>query len=153
MAASEEMCHFLASACESLRPSTILDLGSGISSFVLRHFDVEVWSVDDDKEWLDKTRGFLTQEGVSTENVIHLDDFDWSKRFDLVFHDFGHMEVREQFLSQAVASTEQGGLLVLDDVHKLHYRVVVQREITQPSFSLRKWTEDEYGRFGMAVLP
>lgn len=153
MAASLELCHFLASLCESLQPQTILDLGSGFSSFVFRRYPVQVVSVDDDAEWLTKTEIFLKQCGVSTDHLIHLDEMDWTRRFDLVFHDIGVDPLRKQLLPNAVASTRLGGLLILDDAHFWGYNQLISNVARCPRYSLRHWTEDKYGRFGMAVLP
>lgn len=153
MAASEEISHFLASVCESLEPTSVLDLGSGFSSFVLRHYDCEVWSVDDDEAWLDKTKVFLAEYGLPTQNLLLLGDLDWSQQHDVVFHDIGSIALRKKLLLQAFAATRPGGLLILDDIHKIDLLQLVNKEFDVPRFSLRKWTEDEYGRFGMAILP
>lgn len=153
MAASFEMCRFLATVCDLLSPRSILDLGSGISSFIFRHYDTRVVSVDDDPEWLTKTEMFLKSENGRTDGFMHLDDFDWSGQFDLVFHDLGRRPLRDETLPDALRCTRPEGILVLDDVHSWGYRQTVRRVVSAPSFSLRRWTLDEFGRFGMAILP
>lgn len=152
MAASLQMCKFLGDLCRAVRPTNVLDLGSGFSSFVLRHYCEDVWSVDDDAGWLDKTRDFLVSEGVRIDQILHLDEFAWDRTFDLVFHDIGLMALREQLLAAAYRATGEGGVLVLDDVHKPLYKKSVERVVADPKFSLRACTLDQFGRFGMVVL-
>ena len=73
MALSLESAALVWALCDERRPAKIVDLGSGFSSFVLRHWakvsgrEVEVWSVDDDAEWLQKSKEFCASTGVSTE--------------------------------------------------------------------------------------
>jgi len=77
---------------------TVVDLGSGFSSAALRlarkaglvRPDVEIHSVDDDPEWLRRTREFLERTDLPTDN-LHL----WhgfaarhrDSRFDVVLHE------------------------------------------------------------------
>jgi hypothetical protein len=61
-AASLELIATLWLLAEDSGARRIIDLGSGFTSFILRtyaaeHPGVEVWSVDDSAEWLERTRG------------------------------------------------------------------------------------------------
>src|SRR5262249_34193548 len=73
MAISIRTGAFLRILCEQVQPASILDLGSGFSSFVLRSFaatcGATVWTVDDDPAWLERTRAFLTAGGLDDSNM------------------------------------------------------------------------------------
>lgn len=65
--------------CVKNKPRKIIDLGSGFTSFVLRlyqknfsteDFKIYVYSVDDNKKWLNKTYNFLKNNKVNTDNLL-----------------------------------------------------------------------------------
>jgi hypothetical protein len=66
MALSPHTAALLYALCTLLVPKRALDLGSGFSSFVLRRYARDtagsciVHSVDDDAQWMDQTRAFLS---------------------------------------------------------------------------------------------
>ena len=84
---------FLRVLCRGMRPSTVLDLGSGFSSFVLRSYaEVEsarVTSVDDSDTWIARTAEFLESRGVPTDRLLSLEEFRSAPpaRYDLVLTD------------------------------------------------------------------
>ncbi len=159
MAASFECVHLMRSLCKLFSCKKLLDLGSGFSSFMFRQYalsdsTIRVWSVDDDVEWIRKTRDYLYQQKVSTENLMMLDDFlaTSEKDFDLIFFDLNFVEVRKKFIRMAVERCKPGGLIIFDDVHKKDFFYDVLRETTALPVQfkdIKSLTLDEFGRFAL----
>jgi hypothetical protein len=112
--------------CETLRPASVLDLGSGFSSYVVGTYQAEsthtvlVRSVDDSREWLERTRDYLERVGLPTEGLRSLSEFEASGCgiFDLVIYDLGSMETRKQWLKNAMLCIKPlTGVAVVDDCH------------------------------------
>ena len=152
MAASPATVAYLWQLCEAINPDRVLDLGSGLSSAVLRKWQqerkpsVEIVSVDDNAEWLEKTRKFLTDNELSTDNLCTPDDV--KGEFDLVFHDLAGGEVRDRAAEWAMRSLRPGGIIVLDDAHKHSYGATAGKEGVD-LYSLEKLTRDAVGRWSV----
>lgn len=162
-AASIELVVLLQLMFRELEPAKAVDLGSGFSSFVLRTLaqrsdrDVEIWSVDDSEEWMQKTRDYLTEMDRSAENLMTWDAFlgEEPSGFDLVLHDMGSMEFREETLRKVLELAKPGGAIILDDVHKPAYRAAAQKVLEEMGlewFSLRDWTRDPLTRYCWLVF-
>jgi predicted O-methyltransferase YrrM len=162
-AVSWEAVQLLFVLAKSIKPKRILDLGSGFSSFALRHFStyvqngVEIYSVDDNEEWLQKTYGFLKSHDLPTDNLFLWPDFKLSDQddFDLIFHDLGRMELRVESLPFVLSLQSPAGIVVLDDMHKKPYRTMIKQEIENKNLSLhsaRKFTLDKFGRFSQIAI-
>lgn len=162
MAASLELCSFLLAVCRAKRFTRLLDLGSGLSSFVFRCYadenpGVTVFSVDDDEAWLAKTIGFLKKKSLNTTNVMTLRHFRSLNEagFDCILHDMNFVEVRINQVSEVLAIVNPGGLVVFDDVHKPDYRAGLLSKLAPEKgsvFSLKPVTEDQFGRYSMGYL-
>jgi len=90
MAASFELSSLTFQLCLNVKPKKMLDMGSGFSSYVLRTYadestESKVYSVDDDSAWLEKTRNYLRDSKVNTENLLTLDNFIQSNEKDFDF--------------------------------------------------------------------
>jgi hypothetical protein len=162
MAASLELASTLLSILEKNKYRKLVDLGSGFSSFVFRFYansnpGVEVYSVDDDAAWLEKTREYLKRNNMSDVNLLTLDQFiaaDLSG-FDCILHDLNFVEVRINHVSMLLSKLSANGILILDDMHKPDYRIEVLKKLqTQPFnvYDLRADTLDSFGRYSMIVL-
>ncbi|MHA1979369.1 MAG: methyltransferase domain-containing protein [Candidatus Hodarchaeales archaeon] len=163
MAISLELSTFLVVMSNITIPSRIIDLGSGFSSLVFRLISknspqkTTVWSVDDSKEWLDKTREFLNALNIDSNNLTLWDTFDSKsiEKFDLVLHDLGSMNTtRINILDDVLQLVKKGGLLVLDDSHKKSYREAALKKIEEKGynhFRLTKYTTDEFNRYAILV--
>lgn len=162
MAISLELSTFLLFLCNLRKPEKILDLGSGFSSFVFRCYmsgaspKPEVWSVDDSSEWLDRTRSFLVRQNLPVDHLIPWDVFVQRNpgRFDLILYDLGGFEFRKDSFAKVLHSAEEGGVLVLDDVHAADYgryviRMLKNRDLEY--FNVRSYTLDHYGRYSFFV--
>jgi predicted O-methyltransferase YrrM len=148
---SLELAAFLAVTCEALRPESILDLGSGFSSYVFRTHakradaHASVCSVDESQEWLDRTARFLRERQLEHSDLVTLDALLSRKRrqFDLILLDIGDLTTRQQLLSSTLAVCRPGGMLVIDDMHVPRYRAWMTRELRRwklEHFSLRALT-------------
>ena len=160
MAVSLQTSVLLQLLCERLSVRRVLDLGSGFSSWVLRTWartrdGVEITSVDDNPEWLEKTREFLRKQGLSDERLLLWQDFRPVGDYDLIFHDLGRMPMRMQSLGRVLELGESGGgVVVLDDVHKRKYADVVAGELAKYECAyvdLSPFTYDHLGRFSSIV--
>jgi len=179
-AASVELISFLIALARVGRAQRIVDLGSGLTSFALRRLALdieqgggtildalggwdgpapEITSVDDSPEWLEKTRAYLSRQGVTTERTFVWDEFiagDVRGRFDLVLHDMGFMDVRARTLMEAVGLARSGGVVVLDDMHKADFREGALAELEAaglPTLSAKTFTRDDLTRFAYVTFP
>jgi predicted O-methyltransferase YrrM len=145
--------------CEALRPRRALDLGSGFSTYVVCNWarrsgvDCEVVSVDTSDEWLEKTRAFLTAEGLRAR-LIPAREIDSvpDASFDLAFDDLGRTEDRASVISTVVRAMAPGGVVLLDDMNARGYRSDVRSVLAAAKwdlFSARSHTIDAKGRFAM----
>lgn len=160
MAVSLDTAALLALLCRRLEPRRILDLGSGFSSFALRHplagcQGAARVSVDDDAQWLARSAAYLERHGLPRGSLLRWEDFRASpaEPFDLVFHDLGSMQRRLGALPLALDLTrERSGVIVLDDVHKRPYRRALRRALPAHLLhyrylELRRVTHDDFGRY------
>lgn len=164
MAISLELSEFLLFLCETLRPNYILDLGSGFSSFVFRlyakHRDPKpvIWSVDDSREWLEKTTEFLASYELDCNSLDTWDSFvrlDQRESFDLILHDLGDMETRKRTFEDVLSFAKPYSVIVLDDFHKQNYKSYVEQVLSQHVlryYSLKSLTMDKFGRFASLVI-
>ena len=145
--------------CETVQPRKILDLGSGLSTYVFARWakrcgeDIELVSVDDSPEWLAKTREFLASEDLSAR-FIDVAEFHSLTRsvFDLAFDDLGRIEVRAEAIDTLVHVMAPGAVVVLDDMNVRGYRSQVRAKLVRqgwPLYSVRQSTIDAKGRFAM----
>ena len=158
-AASLELVGLLIGLVRGTAPAAVIDLGSGFTSYVLRAVAAQqaapprVHSVDDSREWLEKTRGYLRAQGVTEDGLFAWPDFAPERRagqYDLVVHDMGFMDTRFETLDQVVDLAKPGGLVVLDDMHKADYRAKALARLVDRGlvpWSLRRITHDGLTRF------
>lgn len=162
MAASLELGALLLALCRINRWRSLLDLGSGFSSFVFRWYaretpGVTVCSVDDDPVWLKRTSSFLTGNQLRVDNLLVLDDFlraDFAP-FDCILHDLNFVEVRIHHVEDVLQRLAPGGLAIFDDAHKADYRAALMKILSSrgATYSLRPVTRDAYGRYALAFAP
>jgi predicted O-methyltransferase YrrM len=155
-AVSLESASAMHAFCTITRPGKVLDLGSGFSSAVFRLYARDtpgciVHSVDDDAQWLKRTREYLEETDLSTGGLQLWSDFQASSgQYDFIFHDMGRMALRASSLPFVFARLAPGGLLALDDMHKEPYATTARSECAAAGlrvFSLRGVTLDDFGRY------
>jgi hypothetical protein len=135
------------------RVERALDLGSGWSSYLLRLYKkvtapaLEVWSLDDNEQWLGTTARFLARHDLDTSNLRlwpRLGD----RPFDLVFYDMGRPGDRHLHLDRVLDAT--AGVLICSDMHVDDYRRRVDAFARGQALRLdllRDETRDGVGRF------
>lgn len=162
-ALSLETAAYLGFVCDVLRPTRLLDTGSGFSSFVFRryandahHTRVDVVSVDDDPAWLARTAAFLRRHRLPTDRLVT-----WPSElvgtgcYDLVCHDLASGALRDSSMGPVLRCVARPrGVVVIDDahVHGPHARREA-RTAGLTLFSLRDRTLDRFGRFALLGLP
>ncbi len=162
MAASLELATFLYGLCKANSYTRLLDLGSGFSSYVFRLYaretsGVEVISVDDDAQWLKKTKDFLDAHDLDTRGMMTIEQFVSQNQdgFDCILHDLNFVEERIKYVQRLLPMVRPGGLMVLDDVHKPDYMLGTLEILSfAPGkiYSLSPATLDRYGRYSMAYI-
>lgn len=160
-ALSLETASYLYALCEFLEPRSILDLGSGFSSFVFRTYaaarpGASVWTLDDNPAWLGRSRAFVASSGLGIEHFGIWSDYQLHPEppFDLVLHDLGSMSTRLRTLPAVLNQCRAGGIVVLDDMHKEEYAPDALRVLIAGKFdwfNARPWTLDHYGRHAWVV--
>ncbi|MSQ55514.1 MAG: hypothetical protein EXR31_09115 [Betaproteobacteria bacterium] len=148
--------------CTLVKPAAILDLGTGFTSAAFRSYaktathQCRVASVDDDSQWLERTREFLVAKELSTTDLMLWPAFlETSCTYDLILHDLGNMTTREQALETALARRATNGLLVLDDMQFEPYGSRARNTCEAQRlgcFDLCDLTTDSFGRYATLVL-
>jgi len=162
MAASLELSALINALCHANDYKKLLDLGSGFSSFVLRNYsklrlNSVVYSVDDDILWLERTREYLINSSVSTENLMMLSEFIDSNenQFDIVLLDLNFVDVRKNYINLAVERCKAGGLIFFDDVHKQEFMTEVlsqTKNLPIDVFNIKNISIDGFGRFALVAV-
>lgn len=162
MAISFELSKFLFVICEIFKPKSILDLGSGFSSFVFRYYMLnssskpKICTVDDSAIWLEKTREFLNNQHLPTDNLTTWDSFHKKNinTFDLILHDLDGMELRKEILEEVLRLANPNGIIILDDVHFYDYSEYARKVLSKKNYnnySLYYFTKDKFGRFSWLI--
>lgn len=164
MAMSLELAYFIMNYCIKYKPTRLLDLGSGFSSFVFRLFqnnfkemDIIVYSVDDNDKWLLKTKDYLNKHSLKIDNLHNLEDFknlNLKEYFDLILLDLNFVEIRKEYLNFSMNLISEKGLLIVDDVHKVEFLREVKKAAKINEFKLsniKTLTIDKLGRYAIAL--
>ncbi|MEJ2547665.1 MAG: class I SAM-dependent methyltransferase [Gemmatimonadota bacterium] len=164
MAASSELCRLLVQWCEAQQPDRLVDLGSGITSWTLRAWrdrcspGSTVTSVDDDGDWLARSRESSSRAGTGDRNFLLREDFlerHGTDRFELVVHDSGSVRERAKQMAPAFDLVAPGGAIVCDDIHKARIWRAARSALRRSGYSawsLREETLDSIGRFALVAM-
>ena len=139
---------FLISLMNKVKLNRILDLGSGWSSYLLRLGGAEVWSIDTDAEWLEKTRGFLTQFNQLNGHFGLLEDFEFptEQTYDLVLIDSKPGRKRYEMFTSIKRCCK--GIVVFDDWNNDKIREPALKAFSDWKIqNLERETKDRWGRF------
>lgn len=144
--------------CEQLDAKTACDFGSGFTSYALRWYaqnkkGVQVTSIDDNAEWLEKTGKFLADHDMATGELVLWDDIAALWPFDVVVYDFGGGEWRERWMHYALQHTAKACVFddVMHDGHRKKMDEVCELE-QMPVFGLDPWTRDRFHRYAALAL-
>ena len=158
MAMSLETANFMYYLCNRFKFKKVMDRGSGFSSFVLRlyakeqSFPVEVFSIDHDSEWLEKTRCFLELKNLNTDNLfLWYDFYDEHKdmRFDFIFED-ANRKLRKETQNEMVSLIKKNGIILWDDANKKGNRQIIKNQVQKEKllrYDVTARTKDSYNRF------
>ena len=155
MATSFEQCCLLAYIIQNYPLKRILDTGSGIATYFIRHavqsHPIEVVTFETDASWLEKTKKYLAQHQLSDENMFLWDDVKDKDlgTFDLIYHDLGGLELRQVVLDNIAQRTSENGILIADDIHYDYPPDYAIRSGFQKYFAERKWTEVDIKELSM----
>ncbi|MFT4666652.1 MAG: putative O-methyltransferase YrrM [Gammaproteobacteria bacterium] len=161
MAVSFPTSVFLLVLCEKIRPKRILDTGSGFSFFLMRYYEekyglegTEIYSIDDDEGWMGKTQEFLDRYDQKPFKLMTYETFQKEckdTKFDLIFHDMGNMQVREESLAVLLDNNvAKGAHVIIDDMHMDEYAAAVRKMLDDRKvkyYDLEPITKDFMGRF------
>jgi predicted O-methyltransferase YrrM len=160
MAVSLLTATYLLFLCRSLGAKRVADFGSGFTSYVLARYAAEteavtVTSVDDDAEWLGKTKTFIETRGFRS-NLTMWDDYcEADIHHDVACYDLGKGDVRNRGMELVARRTRPGGVVLFDDaMHDGHRSVMeaISREFRWDLFFLQDQTTDSYGRFAALLV-
>ncbi len=143
--------------CHSAKPKTVTDFGSGFTSYVLAQYaaeaqhDVEVTSVDDSPEWLDKTGEFLDRYDA-THTLRSWDDWQASPTdHDLAVYDLAGGKIREAGMAPVARRATGPRIVYFDDMqHETHRQSAIKASKANSLVlrSLCPETLDGFMRFG-----
>ncbi len=155
-ALSMETCVFASWLCSVRHATSPADFGSGFSSYALRRCVEQVTSVDNDKNWLDKTGEFLRRFDTPDAGLMLWDEWLASGRtHDLIVYDFASGETREAGMPVVAERLAPGGMILFDDSHhESHHRVMVAtcRDFDLDILDVHDATVDLFGRFALAAV-
>lgn len=156
MALSLQTAVVLQLLCKLLQPASVLDVGSGFSSYVLRHMRAEeqgparLLSLDTDPAWLERSRTYVREQGLEDDGFCL-----WSEAgeevFDLVLLDVERPPQRNGYLAPTLQRfCRSKTALLLDDLHMPSYRIYALETLMQTTFchvDCRRYTMDRFGRW------
>lgn len=117
-------CELLAQLVRSRRPRRVLDLGSGITTLLLRWLateadDMAVTTTDTSSRWLEVTRAELVRDALPTSRLYLQGEFEQQaglqNLFGLVSVDVGNLALRLAMAPELERWCAPDGILVLDD--------------------------------------
>lgn len=155
MAISLETSRLLYYYLKNNRVQRILDFGSGFSSYLFRSIHENVITVDDDLNWLEKTKMFLNDNKVYDSDLYHLGENAWKElKYDFIFVDLNFIEERVKHIKLILTLTQENSVIIFDDVHKLNYLKELNKKLnTQKGYILNKITFDKFGRYALIYYP
>lgn len=159
---SLELCCFLLKMCLELKPESILDLGSGLSSFIFAIYhktakECRITSVDDNEEWLLKTRNYLTENDMPVHGLVYWNDFIQQpvESYDFIFNDIGPHAGRANAVSKILSMTHNKSTLIIDDLHKPHFLKPIKENLEEGGitevYDVTEFTLDHFGRFSWLI--
>ena len=161
MAVSLLTATYLLFLCRTLKARHVADFGSGFTSYVLARYAAEtdgpvtVTSVDDDREWLERTGTFLDRYGLRT-NLTMWDDWQDTKiRHDVGCYDLSRGDIRDAGMEQVARRTRPRGVVVLDDAHHEGHRETmrkVSKRLRWDLYGLQDYTTDHHHRFAALLV-
>ncbi len=162
VASSLETSVMLMVLCKALSADTVMDLGSGFSSYVFRYYKQKynpglgVYSIDTDSYWLDMSRKFSGLHDLSPEGYMLWDDNTRiHDKCDLIFLDIQDYPRRQGYLPKVRERfCHPGTAVLLDDMHWPRYSAAIYETLSGRDYvhlNLKAQTLDQYGRFANLI--
>ena len=164
-AASWQFVALLARLLSTGAFSSAVDFGSGFTSYTIRQWSqsagvsLQTASVDDSPAWLDRTRAYLTQQGVPADHLYVEPDFlatGSPQRPDLLVYDYSQFEHRTHFLPQIGRFLRPDSIILFDDYQFRPDTAEYHRTLDYWCFEhsikivdLKSQTIDDYGRYAV----
>jgi len=133
--------------------ASILDLGAGASSWVLRQLFPNVTSVDSHKPYLDAVHAVCEENGIRAENFIV--DIHDAPECDYTLFDYGNLDDRRHMLEAAWSRTRVA--MYIDDTDTRPQNAALRREVLEfvkandiEWFDCR-YAKDQFGRWGTVL--
>lgn len=146
-------CQLLADLVIAHRPARVLDLGSGMTTIILRELqkeqdDMLVVTTDTSTRWLRTTEAELVRDQLRTDHCFEQDAFiaaTWEP-FDLVSVDCDNLAYRLSIVPLLVQWCAPRGILVLDDFGMESYAADMTAALSAHGFTITEHhdTHDEY---------
>jgi len=155
---SFETASYLAWLLRAKRCNSILDLGSGFSSYITRQYasaaeySVICTSVDTENLWLKRTGQFLKLYKMKTTNLVKPENV-CDGSFDLIFSDSSGD--RNAIIKQFIPFLNKNGIVIFDDMHDKPLRIFAEalcEENGLTMYSIRNFTHDYTGRFARIAI-
>lgn len=159
MAISLNLASFMYMLCDLNKFEVIMDRGSGFSSYILRRyaseqdFDVVVFSIDTDIDWLDKTKEYLLNNNLSIDNIYIWDDIDCKEmngEFDFILED-AKLSLRISTFPEMFDLLNDDGTILWNDGHYKTHRDILEANKEKFKYieDIEYITKDSYGRYGL----
>lgn len=107
---------------------SVADLGTGFSSALIAIYSkrirkLDILSVDDNTQWLERNKQFLRQLNLDNNNLHHIKTLRWppATQFDLVIHDLGNTALK-RLVTLTTAYDMTRKYLLVDDTNYPFYR-------------------------------
>lgn len=154
-------CICLLCLCERYEPKSVIDLGSGFTSYALRRYreaydkDLEIHTVDSDPYWLSNSCSYCQEKSLSDEYFYLWKEFKDEKiRADLVSIDIDSSGARKGYFREAFEMARKHALL--DDMHKARINKPVHVSLKAMNrgyeyINLKHLTHDKWGRFAVLI--
>ncbi len=150
MAASPQSLNFCISLFEKIKPLSILDAGSGLSSIMFHFIHQNVTTIDDNLKWAMKTEKIIGSELSKTIEIRNINSV-LEKNFDFVFYDYGDIETRIYYYQVALFLCNS--VMYIDDMHINFYsEYIFSRSKQYKLVNLEDKTKDEFGRYGYLLI-
>lgn len=136
----EETMLYLFDLLFKVRPSRVLDTGSGLTSVLLRKYlpKTPITTVDNSKDWLAKTGELGRRFNVSRHNYILWDEFLLIEvmrgTFDFIVHDLGNMATRLDTLDTVLDYATPKCHILLDNFGIPKYKEYAMKQLTSQGY-------------------
>lgn len=148
-------CQLLAELVRTRHPERVLDLGSGLTSHVLRSLQQEapgmlVVTTDTAPGWLEMTVAELRRDGWRDDHCyVHGKYTPADGQFDLISLDLGSVSSRVAVIPDAVRWLAPKGIILLDDWHTPGSAERMDAELVRLGLVVtpRPDTKDQFGGF------